>query len=327
MPLSFRGEEETYRPGRSLRKKRSDEIVALERAMRKSSQPVMDEIIGRSGRDEDRPESDFKPTFSGSLYEHDWIFEYLGAFYEEGLITDVLSRVRGGKEATVYCCEAHPDTGLDLLAAKVYRPRMFRNLRNDSRYRQGRELLDGHGRVIHDRGLLRAVRAKTRIGEEAVHTSWIDNEYTAMQKLHAAGADVPRPVASGHNTILMEFAGSEGVAAPGLHEVSLNPGEAASLFERMVENLRIMLACGWVHGDFSAYNVLYWEGRPYIIDFPQVVSPEGNPEAWDIFRRDVLRICQYFARWRVASEPAALARQLWLEAFPAGSGADLLNRL
>jgi len=314
MPLSYRGEEENTRPGRSLRKKQSDEIVALERAARKSSQPVMDEIIRYASRIDESSTSDFQPTYSGSYYEHDWIFEYLGSFYEEELITDVLHRVKGGKEATVYCCAAHPDTGLSLLAAKVYRPRMFRSLRNDTRYRQGRSLLDGRGRVIHDRSLLKAVRAKTRIGEEAEHTSWLDHEHTTLQKLFSAGVDVPRPVALGHNTILMEFAGSEFQAAPSLHETTLPDGEARDLFERILENIRRMLSSRIIHGDLSSYNILYWEKKPYLIDFPQAVDPLSNPEAYAIFARDVLRVCQYFARYGLPGQPHRLARQLWQEA-------------
>ena len=36
-----------------------------------------------------------------SKHERAWILNYLGKFYEEQLITDVLRRVKGGKEATV----------------------------------------------------------------------------------------------------------------------------------------------------------------------------------------------------------------------------------
>ena len=35
-----------------------------------------------------------------------------------------------------------PATGLEFLAAKIYRPRMFRSLSNDALYRQGREQRD-----------------------------------------------------------------------------------------------------------------------------------------------------------------------------------------
>jgi len=35
----------------------------------------------------------------------------LETFYVENLIVDVLGNVKSGKEATVYCCQAHPSTG------------------------------------------------------------------------------------------------------------------------------------------------------------------------------------------------------------------------
>ena len=49
----------------------------------------------------------------------------MDAFASEALITDVLGIIDDGKEATVYCCEADPSTGFELLAAKVYRAQRF----------------------------------------------------------------------------------------------------------------------------------------------------------------------------------------------------------
>ena len=37
------------------------------------------------------------------------------SFYEDWLITEVLHVVKSGKEATVYCCRAHPHTGEKLI--------------------------------------------------------------------------------------------------------------------------------------------------------------------------------------------------------------------
>ena len=103
------------------------------------------------------------------------------------LLTDVLCRVKGGKEANVYCCQSHPGVGMELLAAKLYRPRMLRNLRNDARYRQGRDYLDEFGKVIHDSRLLVAIRKGTSIGKETSHTSWLEHEYRTLEVLRAAG--------------------------------------------------------------------------------------------------------------------------------------------
>ncbi len=258
----------------------------------------------------------FNPTFTSSRHERDWILNFLGPFYDDKQITDVLARVKGGKEANVYCCAAHPGTGLELIAAKLYRPREFRNLRNDLRYRQGRAVLDDRGKVVRDGGLLVAIAKKTATGMEAVHTSWLEHEYQTMVTLHAAGADVPRPVSRGHSTILMEYLGEADAPAPTLQAVRLERDEAQPLFERVMHNVSLMLKHQLIHGDLSAYNILYWEGDIRLIDFPQVVRPSDNPESFDIFARDVLRLCQYFARQGVPSDAAALARDLWAKHGP-----------
>jgi RIO kinase 1 len=253
----------------------------------------------------------FSPSFSSSSHERFWILNYLEGFYNDQIITDVLWKVKGGKEANVYCCAAHPSTGMELIAAKIYRPRMFRNLRNDARYRQGRETRDETGKVSHSRRELLAMQKNTRFGQELRHISWLEAEYTTLKSLHQAGADVPKPISRGGNVILMEYAGDRTSPAPSLNQVRLTRGEAQAMFDRLVENLAIMLENHCVHADFSAYNILYWDGGFKIIDFPQAVDPRHNPDAGDLFSRDVERLCQHFARYGIKQRPAALAAQLW----------------
>jgi RIO kinase 1 len=122
---------------------------------------------------------------------------------------------------------------------------------------------------------------------------------------------VPRPYEMAHNAILMGYFGNETVPAPTLNEIDLEPGEASLLFERLRHNLDLMLAGGRVHGDLSAYNVLYWEGNITLIDFPQVVSPTGNRNAYAIFERDVSRLCKYFINQGLSLQPRRLAADLW----------------
>src|SRR6266496_672663 len=57
--------------------------------------------------------SGFTPTFGASRHERQWIIDSLGGFYENSQIMDVVAQVKGGKEATVYCCAAHPTLGVD----------------------------------------------------------------------------------------------------------------------------------------------------------------------------------------------------------------------
>lgn len=266
-------------------------------------------------------------TYKASRHEALWIDESLGPFHRLGYFDDILRIVKGGKEASVYQLKGNETTRTQYLAGKIYRPRMFRQLRNDALYRQGRVLLDSGGEVIHDERMGRAVEKKTEFGRKVMHTSWIEHEYLAMQKLYAAGADIPRPYALGGNAILMEYIGGDVIAAPALSTVSLEEAEARTLFERSLHNIELMLSLGLVHGDFSAYNILYWEGRIWVIDFPQIVRPEDNRNARDIFNRDVERICQYFETQGVESNPEALADGLWRSYIREGLGKSELAAL
>ncbi len=256
-------------------------------------------------------ESRFQPSFTASKHERQWILDYLGPFYDNRQIADVLRKVKGGKEANVYCCAAHPSQGVELIAAKVYRPRMFRQLRNDARYRTGRDVLESDGTIVHNDGMLRAVRRGSSFGQRLAYTSWLSHEFQTLRLLHEAGADVPRPLEQSESVILMQYLGEEQEAAPTLQEVNLAPAEARPLFQRLLYNVELMLAHGRVHGDLSAFNVLYWDGNVWLIDFPQAVDPFQNPDAYAIFARDVERLCQHFARYGVASDPAEITDELW----------------
>ncbi|HZU13606.1 MAG TPA: RIO1 family regulatory kinase/ATPase [Chloroflexota bacterium] len=262
------------------------------------------------------PTSDFHPTFTGSRHEREWITRYLAPFHRDQQILDVLRVVKGGKEATVYCCRAHPSTGLDLIAAKVYRPKQFRTFKNDADYKWGRPILDGDGKAVRDKRMLKAVRQGSRAGASTSHTSWLTHEFTTLQTLHTAGADVPRPIALDENALLMSYVGDEHTPAPTLSEVRIAPNEAQTLFTRILRTIELMLEHDRIHGDLSAYNVLYWEGGITVIDFPQVIDAYGNPDAYRFLVRDVERICSYFARFGISSDARAIAAGMWRRFMP-----------
>lgn len=237
------------------------------------------------------------------LMEQDPVREALEQFFAEGLITEVLYVVKSGKEATVYCCQAHPSTGVELLAAKVYRSRNNRGFKNDAIYQEGRRILDGHVR--------RAVQNKSRFGREAQFGIWIDYEFAALNALYKAGADVPRSLARSGRAILMEYLGDRQQAAPSLQGVELARDAVYSVFDRLMRNIELWLANNYVHADLSAYNVLYWQEQMRIIDFPQAVDPRFNPNARSLLTRDIENICRYMARYGLQRDGHAIADRLW----------------
>lgn len=255
-------------------------------------------------------------TYTPARFEGRFLKESLHPFYTQDQIVDVNAQVKGGKEANVYRCEAHPSMGVEWIAAKVYRPRQFRNLSNDAMYREGRHFLtleDGRPQAVkaRDDRTARAVKKKTAFGVQVRHTSWLTYEFSALQVLHSAGVPVPEPYGVGENAILMEYIGNEQLAAPTLHEVRLEYDEASPLFELTQQSIATMLNKGFVHGDLSAFNILYWQGEIQIIDFPQVVDIHSNPSAQSVLNRDVTRVCQYFRQYGIRVDPGRLAEELW----------------
>jgi RIO kinase 1 len=129
-------------------------------------------------------------------------------------------------------------------------------------------------------------------------------------------------VAASQNAILMTYYGDGQMAAPTLNEISLDADEAVLLFHEVMRNVELMLRDGRIHGDLSAYNMLYWAGDVILIDFPQVVNSRVsrsthalgnrvNPNAYDILARDVSRVCDYFAGQGVKCNPGFIMRTLW----------------
>ncbi|MFN8534184.1 MAG: RIO1 family regulatory kinase/ATPase [Dehalococcoidia bacterium] len=225
--------------------------------------------------------------------------ESLDPFFERGLIDEVLYEVKSGKEATVFCCRS----GEELVAAKVYRPRERRGFKNDSLYREGR--------VILDTRIRRAVAAKTAMGREAEFGLWVYNELEQLKTLHALGADVPRPIASAGVALLLEFIGDEDGPAPLLKHAELSVGEARAMLDGLLWNVERLLANNVVHGDLSPFNVLVWNGKATIIDFPQAVDPRFNHHSFDLLQHDVEQLCRHFVRYGVTYDAERLAAGLW----------------
>jgi RIO kinase 1 len=296
---------------RRARRKRKPEPVHVPK---KLESDVVAELADSAGADAIEWEGGFKTTYQPGRHEAVWLLDSLRGFYHEALITDILAQVKGGKEASVYRCAAHPSIGEPYLAAKVYRPRMFRTMRNDVQYRRGRQVLTGDGRPVKktDHRVMRAIGKKTAFGVQVMHTSWLMHEYTTMEGLYRAGAAVPRPVASAENAILMGYYGDGVRGAPTLNEISLDRDEAERLFREVLRNVELFLQRELIHGDLSAYNILYWEGAITVIDFPQVVDCSTNREAYSLLERDLRRVCDYFQRQGVRTEHQALLDELWL---------------
>lgn len=231
----------------------------------------------------------------------------LAAFQHTGWITGVDTTLKSGKEGTVYRCHATPGHDRPFFAVKVYRGLAHRTFRNDAIYREGRGL--GYGQ--HAAREQRAFANRSRFGREVGQAAWIADEYATLATLHTAGARVPQPFMRTGNAILMEYFGDADAAAPLLHATTLDPAHAPALFRGVLDEIALWLRHRRIHGDLSAYNMLYWEGRLTVIDFPQAVDPLSNPNAATLLMRDVANVCRAFRPYGITADAEVIANHLW----------------
>jgi RIO kinase 1 len=122
-------------------------------------------------------------------------------------------------------------------------------------------------------------------------SAWVRREHTILGRLHDAKVRVPDPFVHLRNVLVMEFIGTDGVAAPILQQMAIREPDA--LRDELALQIRRMVAdAHLVHGDLSPYNVLLHEGQPVLIDVAQAI-PSDHPQAPALFARD----CQNFGRY------------------------------
>lgn len=246
------------------------------------------------------------PTEEPTTVHSEHVSEAIEPLIVDGLIAELDYPVKSGKEGTLYCARAGYRLNAELVAVKVYKPQQFRAFRDDSLYRSGR--------IILDQRSARAAAGKTRHGREVRQGQWSNSEYQTLLLLSRAGADVPKPLGHTGGAIVMEWIGDADAPAPQLKDIQLEELEARQLFNRLMANVELWLACNIVHGDLSAYNLLYQPGRAVAIDFPQASDPRFNPHAPhapELLARDLAHVCQHLARWGVQADANVLADDLW----------------
>ncbi len=226
--------------------------------------------------------------------------------------------LKSGKEAEVFLVERVSAEGGCLLAHKRYRPRRprykgeLRELgfskgtiyRHDAVYRTGWHF------NARDR---RAVETRTRYGKELTEGLWPDNEIVMLRRAWDAGVSVPYPVDRSDDGILMEYLGDRSGAAPRLVDARLSPSGLRDAWHQLVENLRLLTRAGVVHADLSVYNLLWWQERLVIIDFPQAVDVITNLAAMHLLDRDVANVATWFGRHGVEIDVGAVFAELLAE--------------
>jgi RIO kinase 1 len=225
----------------------------------------------------------------------------LEALIADGVIDEVLGRLKSGKEADVSLVRR----GDAVVAAKVYKDRATRSFKNNAGYKEGRKVRNSRTQRAMDSG--------GQFGREAAEQAWKSAEADALYKLWGSGVRVPEPLMFYEGVLLMSVVcDADGRPAPRLIDVAIDRDAAMGVYADLVAQLIAMLCCDLIHGDLSPYNILAAADGPTIIDFPQVISSAHNSRAEYYFLRDFDNIVRFLAGFDpTLAVHAADGRAIW----------------
>lgn len=198
-----------------------------------------------------------------------------------GWLHSVNGCVSTGKEANVY----HAPGPAKDYALKVYKT----------------SILVFKDREKYVKGEHRFRRGYCKSNPRKMVRTWAEKEFRNLKRMEAAGIPCPRVELLRQHVLVMDFIGKEGWPAPRLKDVRLGEEKLRVLYVEMLKIMRtIFHECKLVHGDLSEYNMLYMDGKIYVIDVSQSVEHD-HPRALDFLRQDCVNVTQWFRQQGLTS--------------------------
>src|SRR4030095_1699451 len=154
----------------------------------------------------------------------------LDVLIADGVIDEVLGRLKSGKEANVSLVRR----GEHVIAAKVYKDRATRSFKNNADYKEGRKVRNSRTQ--------RAIDSGGRFGRDAAEQAWKSAEADALYKLAGSGVRVAEPFMFYEGVLLMDLVCDvEGRPAPRLIDVAIERDAAIGVFADLVAQMISML--------------------------------------------------------------------------------------
>lgn len=220
-----------------------------------------------------------------------------------GFLDELIAGIKTGKEGSVFLGR----NSEGFVAVKVYTDLRVRSFKRDESYREGR--------FIGDSRIEKAIEQGSQKGLDAHQSLWVQEEFRQMTQLYEHDVNVPEAIAVSGLSIIMEFIGDEnGDPAPRISDLKMEKEEAGEAFRQSVENLKLIVRAGRVHGDYSTFNILWHNEEAVVIDFPQVIEFKNNPNANVFLERDVRSLCKSFRKQGINADERKILREMWAAA-------------
>jgi RIO kinase 1 len=223
----------------------------------------------------------------------------LNELSRQDFLDELIFGIKTGKEASVFLGR----NSKGFVAVKIYTDLRVRSFKQDNAYRTGR--------FIGDARMQKAIEQGSQRGLDAHQVLWVQEEFKQMQHLYEHGVRVPKAIAVNGLALVMEFIGDEnGSPAPRISDLKMEKAEADEAFSQSVQNLKRIVKLGRVHGDYSTFNILWHNAEAVVIDFPQVMEFNKNPNAHAFLKRDVHSLCKSFMKQGVNADESKVLREI-----------------
>ncbi|XP_003978000.1 serine/threonine-protein kinase RIO3 [Takifugu rubripes] len=129
---------------------------------------------------------------------------------------------------------------------------------------------------------------------------WAEKEMHNLCRMKKAQIPCPEAVLLKKHILVMSFIGKDHVPAPKLKDVLLSGEDMKNAFYQVLQMMQTLYQeCNLVHADLSEYNMLWFEGKVWLIDVSQSVEPT-HPHGLEFLFRDCKNVSTFFQKKDVA---------------------------
>uniref|UniRef100_A0A3Q3X341 Serine/threonine-protein kinase RIO3 n=1 Tax=Mola mola TaxID=94237 RepID=A0A3Q3X341_MOLML len=134
---------------------------------------------------------------------------------------------------------------------------------------------------------------------------WAEKEMHNLTRMKKAEISCPEVVLLKKHILVMSFIGKDHVPAPKLKDVVLSSDDMNNAFYQVLHLMqRLYQECNLVHADLSEYNMLWHEGKVWLIDVSQSVEP-NHPHGLEFLFRDCRNVSTFFQKRGVSEAMSA----------------------
>ncbi|KAM6908499.1 serine/threonine-protein kinase RIO3 [Lycodopsis pacificus] len=136
----------------------------------------------------------------------------------------------------------------------------------------------------------------SKLNSRKVIKLWAEKEMHNLTRMKKAEIPCPEVVVLKKHILVMSFIGKDHIPAPKLKDVVLSSEDMKTAFYQVLHVMQqLYRECNLVHADLSEYNMLWHEGKVWLIDVGQSVEPT-HPHALEFLFRDCRNVATFFQK-------------------------------